>query len=89
MDSELLQAVAIGLLTFGALYLALDVVFPNTDMSARKAKAIFAGAGFLLVAVSLWRDPALLREIARRMTWELIAIVFALLFALRVALRRR
>jgi hypothetical protein len=89
MDSELVQAVAIGLLTFGALYLSLDIVFPDADMSARKVKAIFAGAGFLLVAISLWRDPALLRETARRMTWELIAVVFALLLALRMALRRR
>ncbi len=89
MDYTLLAtSMAVGLLVFGAVYLALDMVFPSRDMSVRRVKALFAGAGFLLVSISLWEDPHLLQEISRRLTWELIGIVFALLVLLRVMLRR-
>ena len=90
MDYTLVAtAMAVGLLVFGAVYLALDVVFPSHDFSVRRVKAIFAGAAGFLVAVSLWKDPHLLQEISRRLTWELIGIVFALLVLLRVLLRKQ
>jgi len=90
MDYTLLAtAMAVGLLVFGAVYLALDVVFPSRDFSVRRAKAIFAGAAFLLVYISLWEDPHLLQEISRRLTWELVGIVFALLVLLGAVIRRR
>lgn len=88
MDADFVTAMAIGLLTFGAVYLSLDMVFRSADAAVRKVKAIFAGAAYLVVTVSLWRDPALLNEVTRRLTWELLAVVFALLFALRTLLRR-
>ena len=90
MDYTLLAtAMAVGLLVFGAVYLALDGVFPSRDFSVRRVKAIFAGAAGFLVTMSLWKDPCLLQEISRRLTWELISIVFALLVLLRVLLRKR
>lgn len=88
MDSTLATALTIGILVFGAVYLALDVVFPSRDMSVRKAKALFAGAGGVLVTMSLWEDPRLLQEISHRLTLELIGVVFALLLVLRTMLRR-
>lgn len=84
----LVTAIAIGVLVFGALYLTLDVVFPNRDGTIRRVKLVFAGAGYFLVTWSLLRDPHLLGEISRRLTWELIGILFALLVLLRTALRR-
>lgn len=89
MDTDLVMAMAIGLLVFGAVYLALDVAFPSRDTSVRKAKALFAGAGGLLVTVSLWKDPHLLQGISRQLMWELIGIVFALLVLLRAAIRKQ
>lgn len=89
MDTDLVMAMAIGLLVFGAVYLALDVAFPSRDMSVRKAKALFAGAGGVLVTISLWTNPHLLQEISRRLFWELIGIVFALLVLLRAVIRKR
>jgi hypothetical protein len=51
MDTNLVLALAIGLLALGAIYLALDVAFPGREPSLRKAKGIFGGAAGLLVAV--------------------------------------
>jgi len=45
MDYNLVTAMAIGLLVFGATYLILDVVFPSRDETVRRVKLIFAGAG--------------------------------------------
>ena len=89
MDYSLVTAMAVGLLAFAATYLALDVVFPNRDETVRRVKLIFAGAGYFLVSISLWKNPHLLQEISRRLMWEFIGIVFALLVLLRVAIRRR
>jgi hypothetical protein len=89
MINEIVPALAIGLLVFGAVYLALDLVFPGGDRSVRKAKAIFAGAGYLLVTWSLWKDPTLLDEVSAQFVGLLIGVVVALLLALRTALRRR
>ncbi|MFB0535221.1 MAG: hypothetical protein ACETWR_09580 [Anaerolineae bacterium] len=89
MDTNLVIATAIGLLVFGAVYLALDVAFPSHDASVRKAKALFAGAGGLLATLSLWKDPHLLQQISQRLFWELVGIVFALLVLLRAVIRRR
>jgi len=89
MDANLVTALAIGLMVFAALYLALNLVFPSKSAGVRKAKAIFAGAGYLLVAVTLWQDPAMLKNVADRLTWELIAVVVALLVFLQAALRNR
>ena len=88
MDYHLVKAMAVGMLVFGALYLALDVVFPSRYEGTRKAKALFAGAGFLLVSVSLWKDPRALEDISRRLTLEMLAVVFVVLALLRLALRR-
>ena len=84
----LVRAIAIGVLAFGALYLSLDVAFPTRDETIRRVKLIFAGAGYFLVTWSLVKDPHLLQEISRRLTWEIIGILFALLILLRAALRR-
>ena len=90
MDYTILTtALAVGLLVLGAVYLALDVVFPSRDMSVRRTKAVFAGAGGFLVIILLWQDPRLLQDISRRLMWELIGIVFALLVLLRAVIRRR
>lgn len=89
MDYNLVTAMAIGLLVFGATYLILDVVFPSRDETVRRVKLIFAGAGYFLVGISLWKNPHLLQEISRRLMWELIGIVFALLVLLRVVIRGR
>ena len=89
MTTDLLPALAIGLLVFGAIYLALDLVFPTSGASARKAKALFAGAGYLLVTWSLWKDPTLLEETSARLVGLLISVVVALLLALRAALSKR
>jgi hypothetical protein len=89
MDTDLVMAIAIGLLVFGAVYLTLDVAFPSRDVSVRKAKALFAGAGGLLVTLSLWQDPHLLQQISHRLMWELVGIVFALLVLLRAVIRKR
>lgn len=67
MVTDLLPPLAIGLLVFGAVYLALDLVFPGGDYSARKTKAVFAAAGGLLVTWSLSNDPTLLEETTTRL----------------------
>ncbi len=89
MDTDLVIAISIGLLVFGALYLALDTVFPRRDQSTRRAKALISGAGFLLVTLFLREDPTLLQEISGELVLALVAVVVALLALLRAALRRR
>ncbi len=89
MTTDLLPALAIGLLAFGAVYLALDVVFSSGDYSVRKTKAIFAAAGGMLVTWSLWKDPTLLEETSARLVGLLIGVVITLLLALRAALSKR
>jgi hypothetical protein len=80
------MAVAIGLLALAAVYLTLDLAFPNRDPSPRKAKGVFAGAAGLLVAVYLWKDLRVLQEVSGRMAW---AAMLALLALLREVIRRR
>lgn len=88
MKPDLFMALAIGLMVFGALYLALDVAFPGRDGAMRKAKIIFAGAGYLVVTITLWQDPGLLHQVAGQLTWELMLVVIAMLALLRAVLRR-
>jgi TRAP-type uncharacterized transport system fused permease subunit len=89
MDADLIMALAIGLMVLAAIYLAVDLAFPNRDPSTGKAKGVFAGAAGLLVAVYLWRDPAALRDVSGQLAWQAIAIVVALLALLRGVIRRR
>ena len=58
-------------------------------MTLKEAKAIFAGAGGVLVTLYLWQNPALLQEVSSRLVWQFIAIVLALLAALRAVFRKR
>jgi hypothetical protein len=89
MDAEFVMALAIGLMVLGAIYLALDLVFPSHDASVRKTKGVFAGAAGLLVTLYLWQDPQLLQEVSRRLVWQSLAVVLALLALLRGVIRRR
>lgn len=88
MGSDLILAIIIGLLVLGAVYLALDVVFPSRDRYVHRVKVHIAGAGGLLVAITLQQNPALLQKVSGQLLWMFLAILVGLLALLRIMFRR-
>lgn len=76
MSSNYLQALLIGIMVTGAVFVALQSVFGN---GARRALGIFAGAAGLLTTLWLQENPAALREYSAEIVAAAIAVVLAFL----------
>jgi hypothetical protein len=82
--NENVQAYLVGILSMLAVFLLLDRLQFLTSSSARRAGAIFAAAGGILVTLYLQSDPVLLSEIVQFNVITILGILTVLLILLKL-----
>jgi hypothetical protein len=82
MSSDFLLSIGIGVLVTCAVYVGLRRAL-GADRTVRRAVAVFAAAGGIVVTLFLRQRPALLEEQGAKIVLALIGVVLALIATAR------